>query len=50
MVNGWFKRILEDEGGQSIVEYSLLLVLIAGASVVVLTVLGVSISRVFGIE
>ena len=50
MVNSCFKGFLEDESGQSIIEYSLLLVLIAGTSVVVLTMLGFSISRMFGMN
>ena len=40
-------RFLRDEEGQDIVEYSLLLVLIAGAVLFVLTTMGVSIKSVF---
>ena len=42
-----FKAFLEDEQGQDIVEYSLLLVLIGAAAVFILTAMGSSISAIF---
>ncbi len=42
-----FKAFLEDEQGQDIVEYSLLLVLIGAAAVFILTAMGASISQIF---
>jgi Flp pilus assembly pilin Flp len=50
MLNRSFERFWKDEDGQSIVEYSLLLVLIAATSVLMLTMLGLSISRMFGMN
>jgi Flp pilus assembly pilin Flp len=41
------KQFLLDEEGQDIVEYSLLLVLIAAAAVFLLTSMGASISAIF---
>lgn len=41
------KAFLNDEQGQDIVEYSLLLVLIGAAAVFVLTAMGQSISSIF---
>lgn len=41
------KQFLHDEEGQDIVEYSLLLVLIAAAAVFILTSIGASISAIF---
>ena len=38
---------LKDEEGQDVVEYSLLLVLIAAASIFVLTAMGSSIGQIF---
>jgi Flp pilus assembly pilin Flp len=38
---------LKDEGGQDIVEYSLLLVLIGAAAVFILTTMGSTISSIF---
>jgi Flp pilus assembly pilin Flp len=43
-----FSKFLNDEDGQSIVEYSLLLTLVAATSVMVLTIMGLSFSRVLG--
>ena len=40
-------RFLRDEGGQDIVEYSLLLVLIGAAALFVLTAMGTSITAIF---
>ncbi len=40
-------RFLRDEGGQDIVEYSLLLVLIGAAALFVLTAMGTSITQIF---
>ncbi|MBL8170062.1 MAG: Flp family type IVb pilin [Acidobacteria bacterium] len=42
------REFLNDEQGQDIVEYSLLLVLIGAAAVFVLTAMGTSISNIFG--
>jgi Flp pilus assembly pilin Flp len=42
-----FKKFIQDEQGQDIVEYSLLLVLIGAAAVFVLTAMGTSISQIF---
>jgi len=41
------RKFIEDEQGQDIVEYSLLLVLIGAAAVFVLTAMGESISQIF---
>lgn len=41
-------KFLKDEEGQSVVEYSLLLTLIAAATILVLTAMGHSITRMFG--
>lgn len=41
------KQFLQDEQGQDIVEYSLLLVLIGAAAVFILTAMGASISAIF---
>lgn len=41
------KEFIQDEQGQDIVEYSLLLVLIGAAAVFVLTTMGQSISQIF---
>lgn len=41
------REFIRDEGGQDIVEYSLLLVLIAAAAVFILTSIGASISAIF---
>ncbi len=41
-------KFLKDEEGQSVVEYTLLLTLIAAATVFVLTMMGLSITRMFG--
>lgn len=41
------KNFLQDETGQDIVEYSLLLVLIGAAALFVLTTMGQSISAIF---
>jgi Flp pilus assembly pilin Flp len=43
-------NFLLDEAGQSIVEYTLLMTLIAATSVVLLTMMGLSISRMFGMN
>jgi Flp pilus assembly pilin Flp len=43
-------NFLSDEAGQSIVEYTLLMTLIAATSVVLLTMMGLSISRMFGMN
>ncbi len=41
------RQFLKDESGQDIVEYSLLLVLIGAAAVLVLTGMGASIKSIF---
>jgi pilus assembly protein Flp/PilA len=41
------RKFIQDEQGQDIVEYSLLLVLIGAAAVFVLTAMGQSISQIF---
>ncbi|HZS06387.1 MAG TPA: Flp family type IVb pilin [Blastocatellia bacterium] len=41
------KSFLKDEGGQDVVEYSLLLVLIGAAALFVLTTMGASIRSIF---
>jgi len=41
------KEFIHDEQGQDIVEYSLLLVLIGAAALLVLTAMGTSISQIF---
>ena len=41
------KQFLSDEGGQDVVEYSLLLVLIGAAALFVLTTMGESITQIF---
>ena len=41
------QQFLQDEQGQDIVEYSLLLVLIGAAAVFILTAMGSSISAIF---
>ncbi len=43
-------EFLKDEAGQSIVEYSLLLTLIGASTVFMLTVMGMSISRMVGMS
>jgi Flp pilus assembly pilin Flp len=44
------KRFLLDEEGQSVVEYSLLMTLIAATSVVVMTMMGLNVGRMVGQE
>jgi len=46
-MNRQLTRFLRDESGQDIVEYSLLLVLIAMACIVVVTLAGQSIAKIF---
>ena len=41
------QRFIQDEKGQDIVEYSLLLVLIGAAAIFILTTMGTSISSIF---
>ena len=47
MIKESFKTFLKEEEGQDVVEYSLLLVLIAAASIFVLTAMGSSIGSIF---
>ena len=47
MSQSFMKDFLKDEEGQDVVEYSLLLVLIAAASIFVLTAMGASIGSIF---
>lgn len=46
----FFVEFVRDEAGQDIVEYSLLLTLIGMTSIFVLTMMGLSISRLLGGE
>jgi Flp pilus assembly pilin Flp len=39
--------LYNDEGGQDIVEYALLLVLIAAVSIFILTAMGLSVTKIF---
>lgn len=41
------REFIEDESGQDIAEYSLVLVLVGVAALVILTVMGTSISEIF---
>lgn len=41
-------EFIDDEAGQSVVEYSLLLTLIGASTVLVMTMMGLSISRMLG--
>lgn len=41
------KGFLNDESGQDLVEYSLLLTLVGAASLIVLSAMGVSINKIF---
>jgi pilus assembly protein Flp/PilA len=41
------KQFIKDESGQDIVEYSLLLVLIGAAAILILTTMGQSITKIF---
>ncbi len=43
-------EFIKDEAGQSIVEYTLLLTLIGATSVFMLTVMGLSVSRMIGVN
>jgi pilus assembly protein Flp/PilA len=47
MIKNFVNNFVNDEGGQDIVEYSLLLVLIGAAAVFVLTTMGQSITSIF---
>ena len=47
MIKNFVNNFVNDERGQDIVEYSLLLVLIGAAAVFVLTTMGQSISSIF---
>jgi pilus assembly protein Flp/PilA len=47
MIKNFVQNFVNDEQGQDIVEYSLLLVLIGAAAVFVLTTMGQSISSIF---
>jgi Flp pilus assembly pilin Flp len=49
IVNG-LTEFIRDEGGQSMVEYSLLLSLISASSVFMATLMGLSIGRLIGID
>jgi len=50
MLHDSLKKFLKDEGGQSIIEYSLLMVLIAASTMVLLTMWGISIRRMVGMN
>ena len=43
-------EFIKDEAGQSVVEYSLLLTLIGASSVFMMTMMGLSISRMMGMS
>lgn len=47
MIKNFVQDFVQDEQGQDIVEYSLLLVLIGAAAIFVLTTMGQSISSIF---
>jgi pilus assembly protein Flp/PilA len=47
MIRELIREFLNDEQGQDVVEYSLLLVLIGAAAVFILTAMGTSISTIF---
>jgi Flp pilus assembly pilin Flp len=44
------KNFLKDESGQSVVEYSLLLTLIGATTVFMLTLMGLSVGQMLGIQ
>jgi Flp pilus assembly pilin Flp len=46
----WLAAFMRDEGGQSVVEYSLLLSLISASSVFMVTLMGLSIGRLVGVD
>ncbi len=46
-IRNFVKNFVSDEGGQDIVEYSLLLVLIGAAALFVLSQMGITISSIF---
>lgn len=50
MLKQLLTEFLRDEAGQSVVEYSLLMTLIGASSVFVMTMLGLSISRMIGLS
>jgi Flp pilus assembly pilin Flp len=50
MLKQLLSEFLKEEAGQSVVEYSLLLTLIGASSVFVMTMLGLSISRMIGMS
>jgi Flp pilus assembly pilin Flp len=50
MLKKFLNEFVKDEAGQDIVEYSLLLTLIGATSVFVLTMMGLSVSRLLGGE
>lgn len=50
MLKQLLTEFLKDEAGQSVVEYSLLMTLIGASSVFVMTMLGLSISRMLGMS
>jgi Flp pilus assembly pilin Flp len=50
MLKKFLTEFVKDEAGQDIVEYSLLLTLIGATSVFVLTMMGLSVSRLLGGE
>ena len=50
MLKGLLIEFLRDEAGQSIVEYTLLLTLIGATTVFMLTLMGVSVGRMIGVN
>ena len=50
MLKDSIASFLKDEDGQSVVEYTLLMTLIATTSVLMLTMMGLSVSRMMGMN
>lgn len=50
MLKNWVIEFLKEEAGQSVVEYSLLLTLIGATTIFMLTLMGVSLSRMIGVN
>lgn len=50
MLKQFVIEFMKDEAGQSMVEYSLLLTLIGASSIFMLTLMGISISRMIGVN
>lgn len=50
MLKNWLTEFVEDEEGQSVIEYTLLMTLIGATSVLLITMMGLSISRMMGMN